>query len=121
MFFSISYAKQALSIVDKVARHSRGIPGPREGWLSFAITDAAVLSTILFITALDIAGLRGTAESSDILYWKGETIRAINKRLGDPMQFATDGTIAAVASLSQLEVSPKYTDNFYQIEAHLCD
>lgn len=82
----------------------RGIPGPREGWLSFAITDTAVLSTILFIAALDIAGLRGTAESSDILYWKGETIRVINSRLGDPVQMATDGTITAVAALSHLEV-----------------
>jgi hypothetical protein len=87
-------------------RHARGIPAPREGWLSFAITDAAVLSTILFIVALDIAGLRGRAESSDIFYWKGEIIRVINNRLDGPRQVATDGTIIdAVAALSHLEVS----------------
>jgi hypothetical protein len=101
---SNSHAK-SLATVDKVTRHARGIPGPREGWLSFAITDRVVLSTILFISALDIAGLYGKAEIPDILYWKRETIREINRRLNEHDHVATDGTIAAVACLSHLEVS----------------
>lgn len=64
-----------------------------------------MLSTILFISSLDIAGLCGKAENSDVFYWKGETIRAINERLGEPKHVAADGTIAAVACLSHLEVS----------------
>jgi hypothetical protein len=59
---------------------------------------------LLFIAALDIAGLRGKSDSPDIMYWKGETIRTINARLGDSKKMATDGTIAAVASLAHLEV-----------------
>jgi hypothetical protein len=70
-----------------------------------AITDRVVLSTILFISALDIAGLYGKAEIPDILYWKRETIREINRRLNEHDHVATDGTIAAVACLSHLEVS----------------
>ena len=91
--------------VDKIVRHSRGLPGPRERWLSFAVSDSAVLRMLLFIAALDIAGLRGKADSLDIIYWKVETIRTINARLGDSKKVATDGTIAAVASLAHLEVS----------------
>jgi hypothetical protein len=93
--------------VDQVVRHARGLPGPREKWLSFAVSDPAVLDVILFISALDLAGLRGKSESHDTLYFKGEAIRVINKRLRETSQVATDGTIAAVASLTQLEVCLK--------------
>lgn len=95
--------RSLLSHFDQVVRHARGLPGPREGWLSFAVSDPAVLDVILFISALDIAGLRGQSISHDILYFKGETIRMINTRLREPDLVATDGTIAAVASLAQLE------------------
>jgi hypothetical protein len=63
---------------------------------------------LLFIAALDIAGLCGKSSSSDIMYWKEETIRTINARLGDSKKMATDGTITAVASLAHLEVSFDY-------------
>ncbi len=56
-------------IVDNIVRHSRGLPGPREKWLSFAVSDSAVLRMLLFIAALDIAGLRGKSDSPDIIYW----------------------------------------------------
>jgi hypothetical protein len=95
-------------IVDKIVRHSRGLPGPRERRLSFAVSDSAVLRMLLFIAALDIAGLRGKSDSPDIMYWKGETLQTINARLGDSKKMATDGTIAAVASLAHLEVSFDY-------------
>ena len=91
--------------MDKIVRHSRGLPGPRERWLSFAVSDPAVLRMLLFIAALNIAGLRAKSDSPDIIYWKGETIRTINDRLRDTKEMATDGTIAAVASLAHLEVS----------------
>jgi hypothetical protein len=105
LMLSKKRAKLDSSLVDQVVRHSRGLPGPREEWLSFAISDSAVLYMVLFIAALDIAGLRGTSSSPDILHWKGQTIRVINERLGNSNEAALGGTIAAVASLAHLEVS----------------
>jgi hypothetical protein len=94
--------------VDKIVRHSRGLPGPRERWLSFAVSDSAVLRMLLSIAALDIAGLRGKSDSPDIMFWKVETVRTINARLENSKKMATDGTIAAVASFAYLEVSFDY-------------
>ena len=90
---------------DKVFRYSRSPPTPREKWLPFALSDAAFLNATLFVSALNICGLQGIPVSPDVFYFKGETIRIINERLGNVKEMASDGMIGAVASLAHLEVS----------------
>jgi hypothetical protein len=69
------------------------------------LSDAAFLNTTLFVSALNICGLKGIPLSPDVFYFKGETIRIINERLGDSREKATDGMIGAVASLAHLGVN----------------
>lgn len=55
-----------------------------------------------------VSGLQGKPPSSDVFFYKGETIRIINRRLGDKKQMATDPMIGSVASLAHLEVRLSY-------------
>jgi hypothetical protein len=76
---------------DKIFRHSYAPVTPREKWLPFAASDATFLNATLFVSSLNICGLKGIPLSPDVFYFKGETIREINKRLGDPKMMASDG------------------------------
>lgn len=89
---------------EKVFRHSYAPVHPREKWLSFAVSDPAVLSATLFTSALSLCLLRGKSSSTEVVYYLGETIRQINRSLSDPMRRVTDANIAAVTCLTLFEV-----------------
>jgi hypothetical protein len=68
------------------------------------MSDPALLSATLLISALSLCLLRGKSSNGEVIYYMGETIRQINKALGDPTRKVTDANICAVACLTLLEV-----------------
>ena len=76
-------------------------------WFTNALSDTACFHGTLFLSAAHKALLTGTENSLPLecFQHKGEAIRIINKRLGDPTRRVTDGTIAAIACLAAFEVS----------------
>ncbi|RFU29231.1 hypothetical protein B7463_g7088, partial [Scytalidium lignicola] len=78
---------------------------PGNGWLSLAMTDAALFHSILCGSALytDIVLRRG--ESLAKIKHMKETIRLLNKRLQEPEFEISDGTIITVAHLAEYEAS----------------
>jgi hypothetical protein len=89
---------------EKVFRHSYAPVHPRGKWLSFAMSDPALLSATLFTSALSLCLLRGKSSTPDVIYHLGETIRQINKALSDSTRMVTDANICAVACLTLFEV-----------------
>ena len=77
---------------------------PKKGWLPFAVSDAIVLNTVLFIAALSHCAIRGYPLGPDIFYFKGETIKLINNKLKERGEKATDALILSVACLAHIEV-----------------
>ena len=67
-----------------------------------------------------ISGLQGKRPSVDVFYFKGETIRIINRRLSDKKQMATDPMIGSVASLAHLEVRLKFPFVSYWSLSFVC-
>lgn len=78
---------------------------PEGSWLSFAITDAALLHATLSLVAYHYDITHSRNESLDCLYQKGEAIRNMNQRLGDGHKQFSDTTIATVALFTNIEVS----------------
>ena len=77
----------------------------KEELLSFAITDAASLHSLLVHSALNLRGIRQLKKDPDMLYHQGETIRLINDSLGNPeQQYASNATISTVVNMTHLEV-----------------
>jgi hypothetical protein len=73
-----------------------------------ALSDPAWFHSTLFLSAAHRALLMGSEDSLPVecFQHKGEAIRIINERLGDPARRVIDGTIAAIACLAAFEVSP---------------
>ncbi|KAG0650437.1 hypothetical protein D0Z07_3150 [Hyphodiscus hymeniophilus] len=90
-------------LIHKLLDNCCTVPNPREKWLPLAVFDKAFFNATLFVSALNICGIQGIPVSSDVFFFKGETIRVINERFEYSNKYVSDGTIAAVASLAQLE------------------
>src|SRR5271170_1342296 len=77
---------------------------PEGSWLSFALTDAALLHATLSLVAYHYDITHGRDESLDCLYHKGEAIKKMNQRLGDSHWQFSDTTIATVSLFANIEV-----------------
>lgn len=74
------------------------------------MNDPACMQAVLFVSAVHrelLSGSKSLAPLESYLY-KGEAIRLINERLGDPDSRLQEGTIAAIACLAAYEVSTQY-------------
>ncbi|KAE8453682.1 hypothetical protein EG329_009193 [Mollisiaceae sp. DMI_Dod_QoI] len=72
-------------------------------WKPFSITDAALLHATLCLVAQHEDLQRGTDESSENLFHKGEAMRLMNKRLLEQWHSLTDADITSVAIFVILE------------------
>ncbi len=72
--------------------------------MPLALTDPALLHSILFCSDQFGAKLSGQKERPSAVGHLRETIRILNKRLQEPSQEISDSTIAAVALLALTEV-----------------
>ena len=84
-------------------------------WLSFALTDAALLHATLSLVAYHYDITHGRDESLDCLYQKGEAIKKMNQRLGDSHRQFSDTTIATVSLLVNIEVYTVSTQGSYGV------
>lgn len=80
---------------------------PKNEWLKYALSDPVLFHATLLISSVHLALLQGGILGEEVFYYKGETIRLVNDRLGDPEHGATDATIGAVACLTVIEVSSR--------------
>jgi hypothetical protein len=83
--------------------HSQYCTNPR--WLATAIASPVLFNVTLFVSAVHDAGLHGLRESHESLYYKAQTIRAVNEALYDPKKAVADETLAAVLLLTHVVVS----------------
>jgi hypothetical protein len=76
-------------------------------WFKNTLSDPACYHGTLFLSSAHRTLLTGTGDTLPLecFQHKGEAIRIINERLGDPRRRVTDGTIAAIACLAAFEVS----------------
>lgn len=82
---------------------------PEGTWISFAVTDEAVLHSTMAIVSWHFDQLLGIPESSDTLQQKGEAIQIVNARLRDDKEQVNDSIIGAVAVLANFEVCSRFT------------
>ena len=90
----------------KTAQHQNDLPRCHKSiWITKALVDAAILRSILCITALyiDLASGQGFTSAQYLL--KRDAIRTISDRVSNAEAAVSDGTIAAVAYLAIQEVS----------------
>jgi hypothetical protein len=75
-------------------------------WFKNALSDPACYHGTLFLSAAHRVVFSGSGDPLPLecFQHKGEAIRIINERLGDPSHRVTDGTIAAIACLAAFEV-----------------
>jgi hypothetical protein len=73
-------------------------------WVPLALTDPALLNSILFCSDQFGAKMNGQKERPSAINHLKQTIRILNERLQDPLQEISDSTIAAVALLALTEV-----------------
>ena len=76
----------------------------RKLWMPLALTDPALLHSILFCSDQFWAKMNGQKERPSAINHLTQTIRILNERLQDPLQKISDSTIAAVALLALTEV-----------------
>ncbi len=88
---------------------------PEGSWLSFALTDAALLHATLSLVAYHYDITHGKEESLDCLHQKGEAIKRMNHRLADSHQQFSDTTIATVALFMNIEVYTVSTQSSYEV------
>lgn len=72
--------------------------------MPLALTDPALLHSILFCSYQFWAKMNGQKERPSAINHLTQTIRILNERLQDPLQKISDSTIAAVALLALTEV-----------------
>jgi hypothetical protein len=74
--------------------------------LSYAMSDPALLHSVLAHSALHFSTLSSNKSSTDLLYHKAQAISLLNTRIRDPtLQSAISTTFCAVACMIHLEVS----------------
>jgi hypothetical protein len=77
---------------------------PKEGWMSLAIQDPALLHLTLVFSAWSLGNLQGRSLTPVVMYHKAESVCWLNKNLLDSNLVAKDSTITAVAYLTGVEV-----------------
>jgi hypothetical protein len=77
---------------------------PTKEWLLFAVTDPALLHSVLCHAAIDLSIINCKPLMLEGIYHKARAIEIINNRLKNNEQATSDATIAAVACLAYLEV-----------------
>ena len=75
-------------------------------WIPHAMADPVLFLATLNVSAIHLDILQGQYSNPITLAHKGETIRLINARLGDPVESLTNETIASVVMLAAMEVYP---------------
>jgi hypothetical protein len=78
----MEYTKCRVWAGDKVFWHSYSPPTPREKWLPSAVSDAAFLNTKLFVSALNVCGLKGILSAPTCFILKAKRFVSIKERLG---------------------------------------
>ena len=73
-------------------------------WVPLALTDSALLSSILFCSHQFGARVNNQKERPSAINHLQQTIRILNERFQNPLQEISDSTIAAVAGLALTEV-----------------
>ena len=73
-------------------------------WLSAAIANTSLFNITLFACSIHGAGLRGTKESAESIFYKTETIRNLNECLDNPDLALADETLATVLLLTHIVV-----------------
>lgn len=81
-------------------------------WVPLALTDPALLSSILFSSQQFEAKMNGRKERPSAINHMMQAIRALNQRLQDPLREISDSTIAAVAGLALTEQSSGRQENW---------
>ncbi|KAE9381607.1 hypothetical protein N431DRAFT_10312 [Stipitochalara longipes BDJ] len=71
-------------------------------WITAAIANPSLFNLTLFACAVHEAGLRGSKESPESIFYKAETIRILNECLDDPELALADETLAAVLLLTHI-------------------
>lgn len=77
---------------------------PEGKWFTYATTDPAVLNATLSLTAQHRAFATGNVGIEDYYFHRGEAIRLVTERLGNPAEELSDATIGAVALLASSDV-----------------
>jgi hypothetical protein len=81
-----------------------GFNPTKQLWVPLALTDPALLSSILCSAGQFRARMNGEKEPLSAINHLKQTIRILNERLQGPLQEISDSTIAAVAGLALTEV-----------------
>ena len=81
-----------------------GINAIKQLWMPLALTDPALLHSMLFCSDQFWSELNGQPERASAVKHLTQTIKILNQRLQDPLQKVNDSTIAAVALLALTEV-----------------
>jgi len=76
---------------------------PIKEWLHFAVTDQALLHSVLCHAATDLSIISSKPLMLEGVYHKARAIEIINTRLKNEDQATTDASISAVACLAYLE------------------
>ena len=76
-------------------------------WLPYALQDSTLFIATLTFAEVHLEILSGNYKSQRALLHKGDSIKAINARLGDREQALSNETIGAVAMLAAMEVCHK--------------
>ncbi|PMD51890.1 uncharacterized protein K444DRAFT_669583 [Hyaloscypha bicolor E] len=80
--------------------HSQYCTNPM--WLSAAIANTSLFNITLYACSIHGAGLRGTKESAESIFYKAETIRNLNECLDNPDLALADETLATVLLLTHI-------------------
>ena len=96
-------------LTDSTVFNYSNIPvNSKQEWITFAITDSALLHTTLIISALHVALLRGKEFSVDAFRHQRQAVKILSARLEDPILSCLDPTILAISCLALIEVSLTY-------------
>jgi hypothetical protein len=90
---------------DTVYTKTRIAVSPKTKWLGYAISCPALLHATLLHSALHLSSISKSGQSEEITYHYVMAIQEINRQLSDQSLKPTDTLIAAVACLSNSEVS----------------
>ena len=73
-------------------------------WIHYALQDSTLFQATLNFAEVHLDILSGNYNSQRAIFHKGQSIRAINSKLGDSEHALSNETIGAVAMLAAIEV-----------------
>lgn len=73
-------------------------------WLPYALQDSTLFLATMTFAEVHLEILSGNFKSRKNLLHKGDSIKAVNAKLGDPERALSNETIGAVAMLAAMEV-----------------